>query len=94
MQGTKPAGREVYKLIKAIFAKIGIHPTSIDAGFFAFTYKEKHPVFICTETDDFLLSKNCEEAYFLVRDSLQEAFGVTIQTGQRIDYLNFRSIQP
>ena len=93
MQGTKPAGREFYRLIKAIFAKMGIHPKSIDTGLFAFTYKGKHPVLLCTETDDFLMATDYVEAYCYVSDHLKEAFGITIQSGERINYLNFRILQ-
>ena len=46
MQGMKDTGRNFYQLIKAIFTDIGLHPTSVDGGFCAFAYKDKHLVFV------------------------------------------------
>ena len=46
MQGMKDTGRKFYQLIKVIFTDIGLHPTSVDGGFCAFAYKDKHLVFV------------------------------------------------
>jgi hypothetical protein len=82
MQGIKDTGRKFYMLMKSIFANIGVHPTSVDGGFYAFVYKEQHLVFLCSETDDFLVSTSCEETRFLIKNELQKAFGITLQTGE------------
>ena len=73
MQGTKQAGRAFYKLIKILLAKKGVHPTSIDPGFFVFVYKTEWLVFICCETDDFLLATNSTAAYTMICNTIKEA---------------------
>ena len=49
----KETGRKLYQCIKAIFAEIGLHPTPVDGGFYAFAFKQKYLVFVCSKTDDF-----------------------------------------
>ena len=93
MQGTKQAVRAFYKLIKNLLAKKGVHPTSINPDFFVFVYKTEWLVFVCCETDNFLLATNCTAAYTMIRNTIKEAFGVTIQSGQRLSYLNFCILQ-
>ena len=66
----KDTGRRFYQLIKAIFGTAGIHPISVDGGFYAVVYLGEHLVFICSETDEFLLSKSSEEAFTMIKKKL------------------------
>ena len=92
MQGLKPAGQAFYCLLVAILAKKDIHPTSIDAGFFFFDIKAAL-VFMRCETNDFLMATNSEKAYKMIKDTIEEAFRITLQRGPCFSYLNFRIIQ-
>ena len=93
MQGIKDSGRKFYKLIKSIFGKIGVHSTSVDGSFYAFVYKEKRLVFLCSETDDVLILTSCEEAQSIIQDELKKAFCVTIKSSTRINSLKFKIMQ-
>jgi hypothetical protein len=93
VQEMKDTGRKFYQLIKAIFAEIGVHPTSVDGGFYAFAYKQKYLVFVCSETDDFLISTDSNKAFGFIQNKMKEEFGISLQTGIRINYLNFKLIQ-
>ena len=89
----KDTGRKFYQLIKEIFAKIGVHPTSVDGGCYAFAFKQKYLAFVCSETDNFLISANSDEAFQFMKNKTKEAFGISLQTGTQINYLNFNLIQ-
>ena len=93
MQSTKPAGGAFYQLIKSIFNKVGINPTSFDTGFYVFVYQERHFVFLVIETDNFLLATSCTEAYIKVHDEVKKAFRDSLQTGLFLNYLNFQIYQ-
>lgn len=49
MQGVKDTSRNFYQLIKVIFAKIDLHQTSVDGGFYAFAFRQKYIVFVCSK---------------------------------------------
>ena len=53
MQGMKDTIRKLYQIIKAIFADIGVYPTSVGGDFYAFAYKETYLVFVFFKTDNF-----------------------------------------
>ena len=92
MQGLKPAGRGFYRLLVALLCEQDIHPTSIDAGFFVYVTK-KYMLFMCSETDEFLMATNSPALYDLVRCTIEKAFNITLQDGLRFSYLNFHIVQ-
>ena len=50
-------------------------------------------MFVCSETDDFLISTDSNEAFRFIQNKIKEAFGISLQTCIRIKYLNFKLIQ-
>ena len=92
IQGTRPAGRGFYQLMKALFGDIGIRPTSVDGGFYAYVFEEKHLILVCSETDDFLVGTDSPKDYRIIRDKIHDAFGITLQSGPKTNYLNFQII--
>ena len=89
----KDTGRTFYTLIKDICGTAGIHPASVDGGFYDFVHKIERLVFICLETGNFLLSTGSPEPFVMIKNKLKEDFGILIKTGDRINYLNYKIIQ-
>ena len=50
-------------------------------------------VFIASSNDDFLMAKKSTERYNYVKEAVDRAFKITIQSGLQINYLNFCIIQ-
>ena len=93
MQGNRKAGRAFHILIKAILGQIGLSPTSVDKAVFVWIYKEDYIVILVSETDDFLILTNSPECFNIINEGIKRAFGVSLQQGDAIYYLNTRIIQ-
>ena len=93
MQGNRKAGRAFHILIKAILGQIGLSPTSVDKAVFVWIYKEDYIVILVSKTDDFLILTNSPECFNIINKGIKRAFGVSLQQGDAIYYLNTRIIQ-
>ena len=93
MQGNRKTGRAFHILIKAILANIGLSPTSVDKAVFVWIFKEQYIVILVSETDDFLIMTNSSECFDIINEGIKRAFGISLQNGNTIFYLNTRIVQ-
>ena len=93
MQGSKEASWYFCKLIKYVFATIGLFMTSFDNWSFVGLYKTKFIVQLCLSTDDYILGCQYMEIHKVVNQLVEQAFNITTQPGPTINYLNYCMIQ-
>ena len=92
IQGMRTVGRNFHTLLTAVLEKMYIRHTSVDKGIFVFIYKSSL-VLLAISMDNILLFTQYSDIYDSIQDQLQQAFGITTQTGLVLSYLDYKIVQ-
>ena len=92
MQGTKPAGKFWYDLLKSIFITVKMIRSSSDHAVFSWVYNN-YKLFLAVETDDILMETDNIICFEIITQKFDTLFEYTFQEGSKLKLLDINIIQ-